>query len=278
MIIIFSTFITFDFYYFVPIICRDNVVDIDADNVYATCNGEENSYIVKTNNRLFGYTGEDNSNLNMNLPKDKPIYSFKQFENSWFIVDNLPVFVLSCFFEEHFFVKNILVILSKDKQGEFYADFDMTALSVSANEKLGDIHKFFEKDLTVEGIDSINGLKPASKAFGLFPYASDVVNTIYLKNSSGITKYHADSNGKETEGNEWLPDSFTAVNISEKDINCDGEVNLKDVFALRRYIAGGWGVELNELQKQLADMNSDEKIDLKDVVILRRHIAGGWEK
>lgn len=57
------------------------------------------------------------------------------------------------------------------------------------------------------------------------------------------------------------------------DLNGDGEVNLKDVVLLRRYIAGGWNTELNEAS---ADLNGDGSVNLKDAVLLRRFIAGGW--
>lgn len=57
------------------------------------------------------------------------------------------------------------------------------------------------------------------------------------------------------------------------DVNGDGSVNLKDVVMIRRYIAGGWGVTLDE---DIADVNGDAAVNLKDVVLLRRYIAGGW--
>ena len=58
------------------------------------------------------------------------------------------------------------------------------------------------------------------------------------------------------------------------DVNGDGKVNLKDVVYLRRYIAGGWDLEIDTAA---ADVNADGVINLKDVVLLRRKIAGGWE-
>jgi hypothetical protein len=57
------------------------------------------------------------------------------------------------------------------------------------------------------------------------------------------------------------------------DVNGDGNINLKDVVLMRRYIAGGWGVTLDE---KVADVNGDNTVNLKDVVMLRRYIAGGW--
>ena len=64
--------------------------------------------------------------------------------------------------------------------------------------------------------------------------------------------------------------------VSEKksgDVNGDGSVNLKDVVMIRRYIAGGWNVAIDE---KLADVNKDGSVNLKDVVMIRRYIAGGW--
>ena len=67
-------------------------------------------------------------------------------------------------------------------------------------------------------------------------------------------------------------------NIFEKslsgDANNDGAIDLKDVVMIRRYVAGGWDVEIDTAN---ADVNSDNAVDLKDVVMLRRYIAGGWD-
>lgn len=58
------------------------------------------------------------------------------------------------------------------------------------------------------------------------------------------------------------------------DVNGDKEINLKDVVLLRRYIAGGWDVNIDE---NAADVDHNGEIDLKDVVMLRRFIAGDWD-
>jgi len=68
------------------------------------------------------------------------------------------------------------------------------------------------------------------------------------------------------------PDSNTAVTVG--DINGDGEINAKDVTMLRRHLAGGWGVIVNE---EDADINGDGEINAKDVTMLRRYLAGGWD-
>ena len=57
------------------------------------------------------------------------------------------------------------------------------------------------------------------------------------------------------------------------DLNADGLITATDVVLLRRYIAGGYGVMINE---SAADLNLDGMITATDVVILRRYIAGGY--
>ena len=57
------------------------------------------------------------------------------------------------------------------------------------------------------------------------------------------------------------------------DANGSKSVDVADVVVLSRYLAGGWGVTIDE---DNADVNGDKKVDLKDAVILRRYLAGGW--
>ena len=57
------------------------------------------------------------------------------------------------------------------------------------------------------------------------------------------------------------------------DINGDNEINAKDVTMLRRYLAQGWGVTVNE---EDADINGDNEVNAKDVTMLRRYLAKGW--
>lgn len=57
------------------------------------------------------------------------------------------------------------------------------------------------------------------------------------------------------------------------DANKDGQLEAKDVTILRRYIAGGWEIQINT---EICDMDKNDSIDAKDVTILRRMIAGGW--
>lgn len=54
------------------------------------------------------------------------------------------------------------------------------------------------------------------------------------------------------------------------DANGDGSPDMKDVLAIRRFIAD----ETNPIDQTAADMNADGSVDMKDVLLLRRCIAG----
>jgi len=90
--------------------------------------------------------------------------------------------------------------------------------------------------------------------------------TIYGINDSTAQKYAESYNRK-------FIDIGAIPSVVFGDVNEDGEVTLKDVVIIRRYIAGGWNVEINEAT---ADVDKDGEVTLKDVVLLRRYIAGGW--
>lgn len=57
------------------------------------------------------------------------------------------------------------------------------------------------------------------------------------------------------------------------DANGDGLVNTTDVVYIRRYVAGGYGITINEAA---ADVNNDGLINTTDAVYIRRYIAGGY--
>ena len=57
------------------------------------------------------------------------------------------------------------------------------------------------------------------------------------------------------------------------DVNEDADVNAKDVTILRRYIAEGYGVTIDE---GVGNTNRDGEVNAKDVTTLRRFLAGGY--
>lgn len=63
------------------------------------------------------------------------------------------------------------------------------------------------------------------------------------------------------------------TNRTPGDANGDGALDLKDVVMIRRWLAGGWTIQLNEAN---ADVNGDNIVNLKDVVLIKRYLAGGF--
>ena len=57
------------------------------------------------------------------------------------------------------------------------------------------------------------------------------------------------------------------------DADGDGEISVKDVISIRRFIIGSSSVTINET---LADVNKDGKVGVKDIITLRRYISGGY--
>ena len=60
------------------------------------------------------------------------------------------------------------------------------------------------------------------------------------------------------------------------DVDGDGEVTSRDVTILRRYLAGGWGITIDDINASAADVDGDGEVTSRDVTILRRYLAGGW--
>lgn len=63
------------------------------------------------------------------------------------------------------------------------------------------------------------------------------------------------------------------ISYTPGDVNEDGLINSTDVVYLRRYVAGGYGVTINEAA---ADVNDDGLINTTDAVYIRRFVAGGY--
>ena len=57
------------------------------------------------------------------------------------------------------------------------------------------------------------------------------------------------------------------------DVNGDETIDIADVILIRRYITGGYGVEVPE---NAADVNKDGVVDIADVILIRRYITGGY--
>lgn len=67
-----------------------------------------------------------------------------------------------------------------------------------------------------------------------------------------------------------IEDGSITVTHAIGDVNNDGVVDVADVIVLRRYLAGGYNVSIDE---SAADMNGDGNITIADVVLLRRFLV-----
>ena len=57
------------------------------------------------------------------------------------------------------------------------------------------------------------------------------------------------------------------------DADGNGAVNTTDVILVRRYIAGGYNVMMDD---NAADVDGNGVINTTDVILMRRYIAGGY--
>jgi hypothetical protein len=73
--------------------------------------------------------------------------------------------------------------------------------------------------------------------------------------------------------NEICKNCGADSDIMYGDVNDDDKINSVDVLLMRKTIAGGWNVTINETA---ADVNCDGNINNLDVLLVRKHIAGGW--
>lgn len=101
-----------------------------------------------------------------------------------------------------------------------------------------------------------------------------VVTTAATTTATGVTTYTCTVCGAtETETIPMLTETAETSASGKGDVNGDGLLNAKDVTTLRRGLAGGYGVSLNE---STADVNGDGGLNAKDATFLRRYLAGGY--
>lgn len=274
----YSTFFSLNFYYVIPFIIHDNIVDIDTKKIYSIYAGRSESAIVNTDKRLFKWTG-GNYQVTFINPSEKNVYKFED-PKSFFDNGKALYLILSCIFEDedHFFINDSeLILQGKENQSEFYAELNISEqLSEKITFYYGGIESAFQIDLDEIGFDSIEGMKPASKLFRVF--RSDIYGKdteIFLKDSKGVTKYHVDIKKMSSpddggEKTEMFPETYTAVSIAENDINYDGTFNVADAVMLSRYLHGT--DEMKKVNAWLADVCSDGILDVFDLCLLKKRL------
>ena len=74
-------------------------------------------------------------------------------------------------------------------------------------------------------------------------------------------------------GNVTITAKWKVLEELPGDIERDGEVHVKDLVKLTKYLAG-FDITLTDTETKLADVNGDGVIDSRDAVKLARYIAG----
>jgi|GEM_PF-2534333 len=100
------------------------------------------------------------------------------------------------------------------------------------------------------------------KSFELDGEKDEWTNRASLLNSAFRNAKLVYSDGEEPEPDPSLPG----------DVNGDGDITMKDVLKIRRFIAGL--DDLSPEEQAIADVNGDGDVTMKDVLKIRRYIAG----
>lgn len=102
------------------------------------------------------------------------------------------------------------------------------------------------------------------------------------------SRYISDGWFTAAEGGERIPEDLVYTDLFDQtwyahwspdlswlagDADRDNGVDLRDVAAIQRFLAGGWNTQIDP---DHADVNADGKVDLRDVMLLRRFLSGGW--
>ena len=147
-----------------------------------------------------------------------------------------------------------------------------------------------KKNLTFEVPESVINI--GDYAFRESEYISRIIipkSTTYIgkaafKDCNNLTDVYFGGSRKDwtaieiEEGNECLKNAtihFAEVDLEyiTGDANDDGEINVKDVISIRRFITGSYGTEIHN---EAADANKDGEVNVKDVITIRRYISGGY--
>jgi hypothetical protein len=67
--------------------------------------------------------------------------------------------------------------------------------------------------------------------------------------------------------------AVTVADYVPGDVNKDGTVSSTDIVMLRRYIAGGYNLDINV---HACNVNRDSTVTTADVILIRRYLAGGY--
>lgn len=137
-------------------------------------------------------------------------------------------------------------------------------LQAEGNEKALDI----AKAAAIAALENVAGEEPSDAVKALLDAAVANVNNADSMEAVDAVKEAGIAAIEAQKASEQSTDDPGDKRIG--DINDDGEVDMKDVLMMRKYLAG-MDVEYNA---ENADCNADGSVDMKDVLLLRKYLAG----
>lgn len=265
---------------------RDNIVyytKIDAngnqvEEIYSIAGNLSDCVPVCVNEKLVWYTWENEMNIfyeidltNFNNASTVTLVTDHTYE-SLGVTDGVVLLkCIKCNDEQNPKIVTNYIVWWYKPEFDYY-----TPAPPVVNQSVGNAFYFWISDFTPGDTGTntemvIENSNPDVVSCELYSYGdTDVMGTLtMLKGGTANIRIYP-------KYNPTLVTEYTFVVESDAipgDVNSDGAVNAKDVASLRRYLAGGWDVSIDET---VADVNGDGSINAKDVATLRRYLAGGW--
>ena len=126
-----------------------------------------------------------------------------------------------------------------------------------------------EDGVTNIGEDAFCGYKNLTSV--TIPDSVTSIGWSAFKGCTGLTIYGVPGSAAEQYANDNGFTFIEYVDAAIGDMTGDGKVNVRDVTAMQRHLAGL--EELTDDRLALADVNTDGKVTIDDVTLLQRYLA-----
>ncbi len=156
--------------------------------------------------------------------------------------------------------------------------YDSNALTLQGaakGEALGSMHMTKPGDMSANPVTFLWDNMKSDNSNGVillltFKVADEAVEGEY---EVGVTvKTACDSSMKDIE-TKVERGKVTVANFIPGDANEDDVVDVDDIDASRKFIAGGYSIDVNE---RAVDVDADSEHTAKDIILLKRFVAGGY--
>jgi hypothetical protein len=161
---------------------------------------------------------------------------------------------------------------TEEIKGIKFSDLEMTQSGPSAGTKsfTFDAEKLTDEDSKVRAQKGVilvltfvldENVEPGTE----IPIEVKIVGNVYNENNNAIRTLVY---GGTVTAVDYMPG-----NVGDAE-DQDEAVDTLDVILMRKYVAGNYGVEIDE---RVGDVNKDDKVNTNDITLLRRFIAEGYD-